>query len=218
MEYANHAIVSDGVVKKAPFNHGRMFAGIENFHLLTDEEKKQHGVYPCVIIDETYNPLTQYRNPPIITFDGSVVTVAYQLIDLPVDVVAHKIKDSVNSKRTELETAGVPYTFPDGIAGTIQTRNERDTRNVLGLVVAAQAALSAAPSKTFTFTDAENVTHTMTPTEVIAMGSHVEEAISAIYANSWAVKTALDQATTVDAVLAVDLGVFGNTATDLVGE
>lgn len=95
-------------------------------------------------------------------------------------------KADINSARAEKLTAGITYTFPDGKTGTIQTRNESDNKNLLGLYTRASNALNTA--RIFVLRDAENSNHTMTPEEVIKMGNYIFDIQEAINIEVWSKK------------------------------
>ena len=66
---------------------------------------------------------------------------------------------------------------------------DKDTRNVQGLVTGAQLRLGAGDTTTLTdFRDGNNVTHQMTPMQVIEMWQKSAGYITAVYQASWAIK------------------------------
>lgn len=68
-------------VQEAPVNLRSRYKDVLAFHLLTDEQRKEHGWYPCVVINESYDPINQNRSEPTKTFDGELVTVEYTITD-----------------------------------------------------------------------------------------------------------------------------------------
>lgn len=79
-----YGIVSKfGKVQEAPVNLRSRYKDVLAFHLLTDEQRKEHGWYPCTVINESYDPINQNRSEPVKTFDGSHVTVQYTITDKP---------------------------------------------------------------------------------------------------------------------------------------
>lgn len=105
----------------------------------------------------------------------------------------------IDTARRDTEVAGLSYTFPDGSTGTVQLRHAEDKANITALVLAAQADATA----TFEFRDGEDVLHTMTAAEVIALGSAVQVFISTNYAHGWDLKDQVAAATTVAEVEAI---------------
>jgi len=66
---------------------------------------------------------------------------------------------------------------------------DKDTRNVQGLVTAAQLRLASGDTTTLTaFRDGNNVTHQLTPAQVIEMWQLSAGYITAVYAASWSIK------------------------------
>lgn len=79
-----YGIVSKfGKVQEAPVNLRSRYKDVLAFHLLTDEQRKEHGWYPCTVINESYDPINQNRSEPVKTFDGNQVTVEYTITDKP---------------------------------------------------------------------------------------------------------------------------------------
>jgi hypothetical protein len=114
--------------------------------------------------------------------------------DLP--VILEKKAGEVNAVREKKIAAGIPYEFPDG-KGTIQTRDLTDARNIQTSIVSAlilQAAGETGP--VMVFRDVENVSHKMTPAQVLAMGLYVAQYGQGIYTASWTIK---DKASTLTA-------------------
>jgi hypothetical protein len=104
-------------------------------------------------------------------------------------------KDQVSNNRKSKELAGLLYAFSDSV-GTIQTSDE-DIRNVLVVTTTALILQSNnIVDPVIQFRDLENVIHLMTPVEAIAMGMAVQAFISSTYTESWALKAAIDSATT----------------------
>lgn len=79
---------------------------------------------------------------------------------------------------------GVP-----AVIGTIQTRDQTqypDIANINGSVTAALVLASQnVTSPVLTFRDQQNVNHTMTPAQMVAMGMAVSAFISNTYAHKW---------------------------------
>ena len=114
--------------------------------------------------------------------------------------------NSVNSIRDGRIAAGVLYTFPGDVPGTVQTRDLTDHRNIQANASAAQMyLLNSQPAAEMQFRDMEDVVHTLTATEMVQMCSHVMGYGQAIYSASWAHKDAISELGTVEAVSAYDV-------------
>lgn len=121
------------------------------------------------------------------------------------EVDAAALTKAKAAKRAELDAArraataaGVPFTFPGAIAGTVQTR-PADRTNIAELALAAQAN----PSGSFTFRDSQNRNHTLTGAEVTQLAQDVQAMVAENYSAAWMLKDQVEAATTVAAVEAI---------------
>jgi len=92
----------------------------------------------------------------------------------------------VKLKRDEIIALGVPFLFPDGLAGTIQTRDATDFRNISAIATAGLALMVSQSQTGLVFRDTENVVHNLTGAEAINMGLYVTSYIQGIYNKCWA--------------------------------
>jgi hypothetical protein len=135
--------------------------------------------------------------------DGTIVTVPDDMANGDRRAIAAWIADGnaitayvppapigsdVDAERDRRIALGVAVTLADSSSFTVQTRDERDFRNVAGLSTAALAYKALGQSPTIVFRDAANVNHNLTPDLVIEMGLKVAAATESIYARSWALK------------------------------
>lgn len=104
-----------------------------------------------------------------------------------------EIRLLVDAERKRREALGCVVQFPDGL-GTVQTRDPDDYRNINGMVTAA-LVLSAqgVTDPVLPFRDAEDSTHMLTPTEMIAVGMAVQQRVGALYGASWAIKQFIEE-------------------------
>mgnify|MGYP000078251126 FL=1 len=98
---------------------------------------------------------------------------------------------AVDAERDARIAQGKPHTFPDGTAGTVQLRHERDSVNINAVATAGTALVAAGSTDTVSFRDAEDVTHTFAGTEAVQFGLAVMQWVSAHYAAAWAHKDAI---------------------------
>ena len=124
----------------------------------------------------------------------------------PAELAAEALSAAKLDKRAEIDQArktaeaqGFTFNFPDNTSGTIQIRHTDDKANISGLVMGAQAN----PGGVFQFRDGEDVSHSLTAADVIAMGNAVQSFITGNYAQSWALKDQVEAATTVAEVEAI---------------
>lgn len=94
----------------------------------------------------------------------------------------------VSLERDRRISRGQTVTTAAGLTLTVQTRNEGDLLNLNGLVTRAMLMLSLGQAGTITFRDQDNVDHTLTPQQMIEVGSLVAAKIDALYKRSWALK------------------------------
>lgn len=80
------------------------------------------------------------------------------------------------------------------VAGTVigdvyVTGRDEDTRNLMGLALAAQMRLATGDDETITvFRDGDNVDHELTPSQVIGLWQQSAAYVSHLYAKSWEIK------------------------------
>jgi hypothetical protein len=84
---------------------------------------------------------------------------------------------------------GVVVTVP-GHTPTIYVQGrDKDTRNVQGLVTAAQLRLASGDTTTLTsFRDGNNVMHELTPAQVVALWQESAVYVTTVYNASWVIK------------------------------
>ena len=106
------------------------------------------------------------------------------------------IDEAVNRRCADIDNlrdnkimAGVPYTFPGAVSGTIQTRSDADFRNITGFSTAALVMMGQ--PVTLKFRDQEDRVHDLTPQQAVELGLAVTQALSAIYQVAWAHKDTL---------------------------
>lgn len=113
---------------------------------------------------------------------------------------------AINAKRDERIFAGVTYSFPDGLTGTVDTREQSDFDNLQALTTLAQVLeANGETGAVITFVDAEDEAHSLTPSQMIDLGITVTQQIANIYAVSWPMKESVKAAATIAEVNAVDI-------------
>ena len=140
-----------------------------------------HGPIPF-----TATPDDPEEHGRLLFADARVAALPYVA---PIPTLAQR-NNEVDALRVQATSLGLPYDFADGL-GTIQLRNENDIRNVLGVAASGQALVSMSSTQTIAFRDSENVTHELSPAEVVSMGLAVSDFISAHYVTAWNHKDAM---------------------------
>lgn len=111
-------------------------------------------------------------------------------------VIPYETKETLKHREIDAlkkakELAGVPYIFPGGISGTIQTRDADDFRNINA--TATNGLIKKGTDAKLPFRDQENRNYELTPEEGIALGEAVAAYIGEIAVASWAHKDALTE-------------------------
>lgn len=92
-----------------------------------------------------------------------------------------QIIEQINAERDRRTTLGVPYVWPDGLSGSIQTRHQDDIMNMTGQVLTATLlTMQGVTDPVLWFIDANNVRHDMTPAQMITAGFAMQAHLSSI--------------------------------------
>lgn len=97
--------------------------------------------------------------------------------------------DDVTAYAEELIEDGVTIKIT-GLSEPVYVQGrDKDSRNVQGLVTAAQLRIGAGDTTTITeFRDGSNVMHDLTPPQVVELWQKSAAYVSAVYGASWAIK------------------------------
>lgn len=144
---------------------------------------------------------TLFTAPDTFTADGTTANMR-----LPsVAELKTRLKARNLAKRLSVQAAGVSYEFPDG-TGTVQTRNDTDVGNISAVATAGIAlAGQGVTDPVLKFRDTENVTHPLTPSQAVAFGLAISDAISGLYEAKWTIDGQIDALTTVAECEAFDV-------------
>lgn len=119
----------------------------------------------------SYGPAEQ------IQFDGSKVVVTRPVLPSMID-----------AERDRRIASGAPVTI-GGNTFTVQTRDDRDFRNINGLASKGIVLLMASDTTTtVSFRDAHNVSRDLNAQALVSMAEQVAAYVQGIYAKSWALK------------------------------
>lgn len=120
----------------------------------------------------------------------------------------------IEAKRQELEKTAVWVNWPDGVRSIIQTRDERDWRNINGVAARGLAHLMQGSSEDDWFRDANDVNHTLLPTQAVDMGYQAAAAVSALAKIAQDAKDAIrkDTVTTEAEVVAIESAIVWPTS------
>jgi|GEM_PF-3424737 len=133
--------------------------------------------------------------------EGGTLTIAAAIEDIELAAVKRWANDLVNAERAQREGPSTDATVG---AATIpvDTRNDRDFRNLLGLALRATLRTIAGDATPFDFKDAANAMHELIPAEMLDLVNGVADGIGAVVGWSWAVKAAIDTAEDAAGVIA----------------
>jgi len=172
-----------------------------NPQALTDSELADYNVARCIVAHPTVEWWQQRGARQIDTaHTPHVITWAVESRTLE-DVRAlawQRIKD----QRDERQRGLMPYTYPSGA----EHHNEMTEKVIRDLSASTTAALALASQgvtgAVMPWTTHENVTHMLTPAQMIAFGLTATQWHSAIHVQSQTIRTAINNAEDVSAVVA----------------
>lgn len=128
----------------------------------------------------------------VVSSESTVQTLQTQSRRETAQQLASALIGRVDDERDIRIARGKPYTFPDGLSGTVQLRKERDTGNVNAVATSGTALVIAGDTQArVVFRDAQDVTHPLSGEEAVAFGLAVMAWVSAHYAAAWAHKDAI---------------------------
>jgi hypothetical protein len=99
---------NNGIFLEGPVNLRSRFNNIQDFHLLTEEQRLALGWYPCTVENETYDSLFEDRLYPtaVLNYTTSTAVVTYIIEDRPISFVKHEMlsrgKEITNKKLENL--------------------------------------------------------------------------------------------------------------------
>src|SRR5574343_1735839 len=179
-----------------PVNMRSRFKGVGGWHLLDDNERAEYGWYPCSVINEGFDPVTQTRTTlPELVFDESrkLGIATYHITEKSIDTVKAEQKERVTNSRYESEVSGI---ILDG--RVIETDRTSQTR-----IAQAHALVSIDPTTKIDWKvgyewivlDASAIT-----AMALAIGKHVQECFS----KEMRLHKQIDEAETIDDVLKIN--------------
>lgn len=84
-------------------------------------------------------------------------------------------------------------------------KNTADIQNISGLTQAATIQIINNDNTLLSFRGADDVVYTLTPQEIIKLGTTVSKKYSAMYAQSWVMKDQLQATTTINEINSIDI-------------
>lgn len=187
--------------EKPTTNLQNLIPNVINPKALSDEELLTHNVARCIIEQPNLN---WWQTRGEMSIDSSAIPhkITWEVIDLPLDAVKEIAWQNTKSERDFRQRGLMPYTFPNGTTH----HNEMTEKVIRDLSASTTAALALASQGVvdpiMPWTVHENVTHILTPAEMIALGLAATQWHSAIHMQSQMLRAAIDDAETVADVVA----------------
>lgn len=160
------------------------------------------GVARCVVHDA---PLQWWQLLGARTVDTTTipVTVRWAVFERPLDEVKVLAWARVKDERARRQQAAMPYAYPDGSIhhNVMSDRTVRDLSASTTVALALAAAGVSAPLMPWTVD--ENVTHMLTPQQMISFGVAATQWYSSIHLQSQTIREQIEAAGTVDEVISL---------------
>ena len=140
-----------------------------------------------------------YGEPDLLTNTVTVTIPARDRTPSEIEQKKAQLKQSVNQERDRRW----PSTVNCDLAGDgsriipADARNDTDLRNIQAVTTTAQV-VAGTPDAVLKFRDANDVTHNLSPEEVIALGLIVQAHVQSFYEKAWALKDSIDFMTSVE--------------------
>ena len=159
---------------------------------------KEVKVYAALSPGEVYDDPV-YGEPDLV---ANTVTVTIPGRDRTPSEIQQKkaqLKQSVNQERDRRwpGTVNCDLAGDGSLVIPADARNDTDLRNIQAVTTAAQV-IAGTPDAVLKFRDANDVTHNLSPEEVIALGLTVQAHVQSFYEKAWALKDSIDSMTSVE--------------------
>lgn len=168
---------------------------------LTDAELAEYGVARCTVL---YPVVEWWQRRGARQIDTSVTphVITWGVEDLALDDAKAAAWQRIKDQRDERQRGLMPYTYPSGVTH----HNEMTDKVIRDLSASTTAALSlvsqGVTSPAMPWTTHENVTHMLTPAQMVAFGLAATQWHSAIHLQSQTIRAAISDAEDVAAVVA----------------
>ena len=166
-----------------------------------DRAKTEFGVYTIQPITSVTAGQTREVVSPYYSADDDAVYNEIARDRTPSEIEQKKIqlKQSVNQERDRRWRGTVDCDLAgDGsLVIPADARNDTDLRNIQAVTTAAQV-IAGTPDAVLKFRDANDVTHNLSPEEVITLGLTVQAYVQSFYEKAWALKDNIDSMTSAE--------------------
>jgi hypothetical protein len=166
-----------------------------------------------IILDDMTTPASipadQKRGPdretPLVDIEAGTATwwLLVDMTEQEINGVSEQkkaqLKQSVNQERDRRwpGTVNCDLAGDGSLVIPADARNDTDLRNIQAVTTTAQV-VAGTPDAVLKFRDANDVTHNLSPEEVIALGLIVQAHVQSFYEKAWALKDSIDSMTSVE--------------------
>ena len=178
-----------------------LIPSVINPQALTDAELAEYGVARCNVL---YPDVEWWQRRGARQIDNSVTphVITWAVETLPLEDVRALAWQRIKDERDERQRGLMPYTYPSGDTH----HNEMTDKVIRDLSASTTAALAlvsqGVTSPVMPWTTHENVTHMLTPAQMVAFGLAATQWHSAIHIQSQTIRAAIENATDVAGVVA----------------
>lgn len=181
----------------------RLLPHIVNPHNLSDAELETHGIARCTVVYPTVE-WHQARGERTIDTEQTPHVISWAVETLPLEEVKARAWARMKAERDERQAGMMPYTYPNGD----EHHNEMTEKVIRDLSSSTTAAIALAglgvTDPVMPWTVHENVTHILTPQQMIAFGLAAMQWHSALHMHSQTLRTQIEAAETAVDVIAVE--------------
>ena len=176
-------------------------------------------VYPVYdAVKPEHNTVTQFvakKDTPYFEDSGwkigwDIVDKTSEQIKAEFEIYKTEFKEKINEARDSAIYQTVYVDVNETTTVPVDMRkNTSDIQNIAGLTQAATIQVIGNDNTLLSFRGADDIVYTLTPQEIITLGTAVSKKYSAMYAKSWIMKDLLQATTTIDEINNIDIS-FSN--------
>jgi hypothetical protein len=163
--------------------------------------KTEFGVYKIQPIPSVNAGQTREVVDPYYSADDDAVynEIARDRTPSEIEQKKAQLKQSVNQERDRRwpGTVNCDLAGDGSLVIPADARNDTDLRNIQAVTTTAQV-VAGTPDAVLKFRDANDITHNLSPEEVIALGLIVQAHVQSFYEKAWALKDSIDSMTSVE--------------------
>ena len=140
-----------------------------------------------------------YGEPDLVTNTITVTIPARDRTQSEIEQKKFQLKQAVNQERDRRwpGTVNCDLAGDGSLVIPADARNDTDLRNIQAVTTAAQV-VAGTPDAVLKFRDANDVTHNLSPEEVITLGLIVQAHVRSFYEKAWTLKDSIDSMTSVE--------------------